>query len=74
MPDRLIHQLQMQGSTDQGIMIQLIIDYLWYDAHACSVISESLIKLLGANQARHDWNTWLTHLIRNIIKDNNTAR
>jgi hypothetical protein len=42
----------MQGSWDQGIMIQLIVDYLWHDAHACSVISESLIKLLGANQTR----------------------
>jgi hypothetical protein len=52
MPDRLIHQLQMQGSRDQGIMIQLIIDYLWYDAHACFVISGSLIKLLDANQIR----------------------
>jgi hypothetical protein len=50
MPDRLIHQLQMQGSGDQGIMIQLIVDYLWYDFHACSMISKSLIKLLGANQ------------------------
>jgi hypothetical protein len=62
-PDRLICQLQMQGSRDQGIMIQLIIDYLWYDAHACSVISESLIKLLGANQPRDGWNTWVIHLI-----------
>jgi hypothetical protein len=33
MLDRLIHQLQMQGSRDQGIMIQLIINYLWLDAH-----------------------------------------
>jgi hypothetical protein len=49
MPDRLICQLQMHGSRDQGIMIQLIIDYLWYDAHACSKITESFIKLLGAN-------------------------
>jgi hypothetical protein len=49
MPDRLIRQLQIKGSGDQGIMIQLIIDNLWYDAHARSVISESLIKLLGAN-------------------------
>jgi hypothetical protein len=48
-PDRLICQLQMQGSRDQEIMIQLIVDYLWHDAHACSMILESLIKLLGAN-------------------------
>jgi hypothetical protein len=68
-PDRLIHQLQMQGSRDQGIIIQLIVDYLWYDAHACSVISESLIKLLCANQIRDGRNTWVTHLIREIIKD-----
>jgi hypothetical protein len=52
MANRLIRQLQMQGSRDQGIMIQLVLDYLWYDAHACSMISESLIKLLGANQRR----------------------
>jgi hypothetical protein len=38
--DRLIHQLQMQGSRDKGIMIQLIIDCLWYDAHDCSMIGE----------------------------------
>jgi hypothetical protein len=31
-------------------MIQLIVDYLFYDTHACSVISETLIKLLGANR------------------------
>jgi hypothetical protein len=73
-PDRLICQLQMQESGDQGIMIQLIIDYLWYDTRACSVISKSLIKLLGANQTRDGWNTWVTHLIREIIKDSNTAR
>jgi hypothetical protein len=48
--DRLIHQLQMHGSRDQGIMIQLIVDYLWHDTHACSEITEGLIKLLGANQ------------------------
>jgi hypothetical protein len=72
--DRLIHQLQMQGSRDQGIMIQLIIDNLWYDTHACSVISESLIKLLGANQTRDGWNTWVTHLIREIIEDSSNAR
>jgi hypothetical protein len=63
----------MQGSGDQGIMIQLIIDYLWYDAHAWSMILESLIKLLGANQTRDGWNTWVTHLIREIIKDSSTA-
>jgi hypothetical protein len=40
MPDRLICYLQMQGSRDQGIMIQLIVDYLWYDGHDCSVIKE----------------------------------
>jgi hypothetical protein len=33
-------------------MIQLIVDYLWHDAHACFEITESLIKLLGANQTR----------------------
>jgi hypothetical protein len=55
--DRLIHQPQMQGSSDQGIMIELTIDYLWYDAHACSVISDSLIKLLGDKQTRDGWNT-----------------
>jgi hypothetical protein len=47
--ERLIRQLQMHGSRDQGIMIQLIIEYLWHDAHACSEIIENLIKLLGAN-------------------------
>jgi hypothetical protein len=57
MLDRSIRQLPMWGSRDQGIMIQLIIDYLWHDAHACSVISESLIKLLGANQTRDGSNT-----------------
>jgi hypothetical protein len=71
--DRLICQLQMQGSRDQGILIQLIVDYLWYDAHACSVISESLIKLLGANHTRDGWNTWVIHLIRKIIKYSNTV-
>jgi hypothetical protein len=74
MLDRLIHQLQMQGSREQGIVIQVIIDYLWYDAHACSVISESLIKLLGANQTRDGWNTWAIHLIRKIIKDSSTIQ
>jgi hypothetical protein len=39
-PDRLICQLQMHGSRDQRIMIQLIIDYLWHDAHDCSVIRQ----------------------------------
>jgi hypothetical protein len=73
MPDQLIRQLQMQGSRDQGIMIQLIVDYLWYDAHTCSVISKSLIKLLGANQRRDGWNTCVTHLIRKIIKDSITT-
>jgi hypothetical protein len=72
--DQLIHQLQMQGSRDQGIMIWLIIDYLWYDTHTCFVISESLIKLLGANQTRDGSNTWVTHLIRKIIKDSSTAQ
>jgi hypothetical protein len=71
--DRLIRQLQMQGSRDQGIMIQLIIDYLWHGSHACSMISESLIKLLGANQTRDGWNTWVTHLIKEITKDSSTA-
>jgi hypothetical protein len=54
-------------------MIQLIIDYLWHDAHACSEIIESLIKLLGANQTNDGWNTWVTHLIRKTIKDSRTA-
>jgi hypothetical protein len=54
-------------------MIQLIIDYLWHDAPACSEIIESLIKLLGANQTRDDSNTWITHLIRKTIKDSSTA-
>jgi hypothetical protein len=73
MLDRLIRQVQMHGSRDQGIMIQLIIDYLWHDAHACSEITESLIKLLGANRTRDGWNTWVTHLIRKTIKDSSTA-
>jgi hypothetical protein len=38
--DRLIYQLQMQGSRDQGIMIQLIVDYIWHNAHDCSMIRE----------------------------------
>jgi hypothetical protein len=63
----------MHGSREQGIMIQLIIDYFWHDAHACSKIIESLIKLLGANQTRDGWNTWVTHLIRKTIKDSRTA-
>jgi hypothetical protein len=62
-PNRLIHQLPMQGSRDQGIMIRVIIDYLWYDAHACSMISESFIKLLGAKQIRYGWNTWVIILL-----------
>jgi hypothetical protein len=57
MPDRLIRQLQIHGSWDQAIMFQLIIDFLWHDAHACSEITEGLIKLLGANQIRDGWNT-----------------
>jgi hypothetical protein len=56
-PDRLIHQLQVHGSRDEGIMIQLTIAFLWHDAHACSEITESLIKFLGANQTRDGWNT-----------------
>jgi hypothetical protein len=54
-------------------MIQLIIDYLWHNAHACSEITESLIKLLSANQTRDGWNTLVTHLIRKTIKDSSTA-
>jgi hypothetical protein len=54
-------------------MIQLIVDYLWDDAHACSEITESLIKLLGANQTRDGWNTWVTYLIRMTIKDSSTT-
>jgi hypothetical protein len=30
MSDRLIRKLQMHGSRDQEIMIQLIVDYLWH--------------------------------------------
>jgi hypothetical protein len=56
-PDQLIRQLQMHGSRDQGIMIQLIADYIWHDAHACSKITESFIKHLGANQISDSWNT-----------------
>jgi hypothetical protein len=55
-------------------MIQLIVDYLWYDAHTCSVILENMIKLLGANQTRDGWNTSVTHLIREIIKDSSNER
>jgi hypothetical protein len=73
MSDRLIRQLQMHGSRDQGIMIQLIVDYLWHDTHACSEITEGLIKLLGAIQTRDNWNAWVTHLIRKTIKDNRIA-
>jgi hypothetical protein len=54
-------------------MIQLIIDYLWHDTHACSEITEDLIKILGANQTRDGWNTWVTHLIRKTIKDSRIA-
>jgi hypothetical protein len=54
-------------------MIQLMIDYLCHDAQACSEITESLIKLLGANQTRDGWNTWVTHLIRKTIKDSSTT-
>jgi hypothetical protein len=35
--------------------------------------SETLIKHLGANQTTDCWNTWVTHLIRMIIKDSSTA-
>jgi hypothetical protein len=62
MSHRFIHQLH--GSMDQGIMIQLIVDYLCHDAHTCFEITESLIKLLGANQKRDGWNTWVTILSR----------
>jgi hypothetical protein len=61
-PDRLIHQLQMHGSRD-----------LWHYAHACSEITESLIKLLGANQTRDGWNTWVTHIIRKTIEDSSAT-
>jgi hypothetical protein len=71
--DQLIYQLQMHGSRDRGIMIQLIIDYLWHDTHACSEITEGLIKLLGANQTRDGWNTWVIHLIRKTIKNRRIA-
>jgi hypothetical protein len=59
----------MHGSRDQGIIIQVIIDYLWLDTHACFEITEGLIKFLGANQTRDGWNAWVTHLIRKTIKD-----
>jgi hypothetical protein len=72
-PDRFIRQFHMHGSRDQGIMTKLIIDCLWHNAHACSEITERLIKLLGANQTRDGWNTWVTHLIRKTIKDSSTA-
>jgi hypothetical protein len=55
-------------------MIQLIVYYLWHDTHACSVISESMIKLLGANHTRDCWNTSVIHLTRKIIKDSSTVR
>jgi hypothetical protein len=32
-----------------------------------------MIKLLGANQTRDGWNTWVTHLIRKTIKDSSIA-
>jgi hypothetical protein len=54
-------------------MIQLIVDYLWHDAHTCYEITESLIKIQGTNQTRDGQNTWVTHLIRKTIKDSNTA-
>jgi hypothetical protein len=54
-------------------MIQLIVDYLWHDTHACSEIIEGLIKLLGVNQTRDGWNAWVTHPIRKTIKDSITA-
>jgi hypothetical protein len=73
MLDRLIRQQQMHRSRDQGIMIQLITDYLWHDAHTCYEITESLIKLLGVNQTRDGWNTWVTHLIRKTIIDSSIA-
>jgi hypothetical protein len=71
--DQLIRQLQMYGSRDQGIMIQLIIDYLWHDTNAFFEITKSLIKHLGANQTRDGWNTWVTCLIRKAIKDSRTT-
>jgi hypothetical protein len=43
-------------------MIQLIVEYLWHEAHGCFEITESLIKLLGADLTRDGWNTWGTHL------------
>jgi hypothetical protein len=57
MPDRLIRQLQMHGSRDQGIMIQLIADYLWHDAHACSVIIE-----FDQTSGYQSDKRWLEHL------------
>jgi hypothetical protein len=54
-------------------MIHLIIDYLWQDAKACSEITGSLIKLLGANQTRDGWNTWVTHLISKTVNDSSTT-
>jgi hypothetical protein len=63
----------MHGSRAQDIMIQLTVDYLWHDTHACSEITEGLIKLLGANQTSDGWNTWVTHLIKKTIKDSRAA-
>jgi hypothetical protein len=56
-PNQLICQLQMQGSRDQGIMIQLIVDYLWHDAHDCSMIRE-LDQTFGCQSDKR----WLEHL------------
>jgi hypothetical protein len=54
-------------------MIQVIIDYLWHDTHACSEITEGFIKLPGANLTRDGSNALVTQLIRETIKDSRTA-
>jgi hypothetical protein len=51
------------------VVLKLVIDYLWYDTHACSVITESLIKFLSANQKRDGWNTWVIHCNTNFLQE-----
>jgi hypothetical protein len=68
MPDRLIHQPQMQGSRDQGIMIQLIVDYLWHDTHDCSMIRE----LDQTSRCPSD-KRWLEHLGHPSYKEDHQA-
>jgi hypothetical protein len=54
-------------------MIELIIYYLWHDAHTSSKIAESLIKILCANQTGDSWNAGITHLIWKAIKNGCTT-